>query len=329
MEKQSKNSGPVEPLLTINNAHKKRVTAQAFAPDGESLVSGSDDRTVRRWDVESGNWGRLDGNLHTWGVVAIALSPDGTKVVSVSRGVNVPHKNHCRAVLWDFINDCGRMLAIPDDFPSVCPIFSPDSQLVALKAGTVLLYEAGRGEPAGELPVKTRAYSIAFSPDGKWLAVGRYDGLIEIWDIAKKRKIQTLTGHTGLVQCLAFSPDGNVLASASVTDTPRGWLNNIIRLHADHTIRFWRFPTGEAIGKPVEVGEATTYLTLLADGTWFSFEGDAHGMVRRGKFNSGQRIVKPGNGGISALAISLDGTRLATGDEFGVMRIWRTSDLFE
>ena len=66
-------------------------------------------------------------------------------------------------------------------------------------------------------------YSVAFSPDGKTLALGCYNGLIRVLDVTTGKKIAALTGHTAPVRSLAFSPDGTTLASASNDSTVKLW----------------------------------------------------------------------------------------------------------
>jgi WD40 repeat protein len=65
--------------------------------------------------------------------------------------------------------------------------------------------------------------SLAFSRDGKTLAAGSYEGVIQLWNIASGRQVGTLPGHISFVSSLAFSPDGTALASCSADNTLRIW----------------------------------------------------------------------------------------------------------
>ena len=76
--------------------------------------------------------------------------------------------------------------------------------------GTVILYTVGRGEGGHSLPVR----SVAFNPDGQFLASGSADKTIKIWNFRAKTLERTLPKNSGQVISVAFSPDGKLLASA-------------------------------------------------------------------------------------------------------------------
>ncbi len=65
--------------------------------------------------------------------------------------------------------------------------------------------------------------SVAFSPDGKYLASGSEDKTVKLWSVESHKEITTLQGHSSHVLSVAFSPDGKYLASGSLDRTVKLW----------------------------------------------------------------------------------------------------------
>ena len=73
-----------EPLRAPLDGYQGSVTSIAFSPDGKRIVSGSDDKTIRLWDAETGESLRAPLGKHQGGVMSVAFSPDGKHIVSGS-----------------------------------------------------------------------------------------------------------------------------------------------------------------------------------------------------------------------------------------------------
>lgn len=156
--------------------HTDAINALAFSPDGQLLVSGSDDRTMRLWDLEGNPIGDpIEG--HTDNINAIAFSPDGQMFISASRDRTLR--------LW---GRDGRLIAGPFNghlSNVVAVTFSPDGQYVvsASRDQTLRLWDLN-GEPIGN-PLtghKATASTVLFSHDGQWLLSANSDGLLRRWE---------------------------------------------------------------------------------------------------------------------------------------------------
>jgi RNA polymerase sigma factor (sigma-70 family) len=155
-------------------------------------------------------------------------------------------------------------------------------------------------------------HSVAFSPDGKTLATGEHnDGwqvaTIRLWDVASGAMLKQLQGHTDGVLCLAYSPDGKSLASAS----------------KDGTVRVWDVDRGaERLNLTGHDGEVR-WVTWSPDGKVLASTG-ADGAVRLWDADKGTAVHswKAHVGGASAVAFSPDGKRLASSGADKTTRLW-------
>ena len=66
-------------------------------------------------------------------------------------------------------------------------------------------------------------YSVAFSPDGKYIASGSWDNTIKLWNVETGECLRTFKGHANVVLSVAFSPDGRYIASGSWDSTIKLW----------------------------------------------------------------------------------------------------------
>lgn len=228
--------------------HKDKVNSVAFSPDGELLVSGSEDRTVKIWDVSQGQ------NIETHEPITIqirspvhtvAFHPDGQLIATSGRHamlLDINNQNEIATLrhdnwVWtlDFSRD-GRYLATDDGVETTVKVwdiqrqqiatileghtsdinfvkFSPGGRTLATSSwdGEVRLWSVSNWELLGTLYNNGTA-AIDFAPDGKILASAG-SGEITLWSVVSGEKIATLQGHTGWIRGVAFSADGTILAS--------------------------------------------------------------------------------------------------------------------
>ena len=167
--------------------HRDRVTSVAFDPKGRFLASGSWDKTVRIWEVDTKQ--EVTMLSHTHSVTSVAYDPSGTYLASGSGD---------EIVIWEV---------------------GTQKQVTVLRGHTDYVT------------------SVAFDPSGKYLASGSNDNSVRLWDVKTWKQLAELTSYsqhdatvrsagmdalsqakqTGLVNSVAFDPNGRFLASASVS----------------------------------------------------------------------------------------------------------------
>jgi WD40 repeat protein len=170
-----------------------------FSPDGATLYTGHWERTVRQWDAATGR------PLRTMEGHPAFVPTDISEMTLMRHGP--PRPGHQGPVTALAITPDGKRLISSGDV-------------------TVRIWETVTGRECAVLQ-QARAYALAVSPTGTLLAVATDEPdrrhRIDLWDLPAGRKLASLDGHRGLVQCLAFSPDGRRLVSGSADTTALVW----------------------------------------------------------------------------------------------------------
>ncbi len=198
--------------------HTDLIRSLAFDPDGKRLVSGSTDGTARIWDVVSGK------EVATLPLAPFDLTLESENYVGDAaqkqRKLRLQHERHAR----------GDTAARPITMEAVA--FSPcGSLIVGGMHNEIRVWDATKYELLMAIlpPHECRQpFALTFSSCGRYLASGFwwYAGErapIQLWEVATWEIIATLLGHPTDVQCLAFSPDSTLLASASFDGTILLW----------------------------------------------------------------------------------------------------------
>jgi WD40 repeat protein/tRNA A-37 threonylcarbamoyl transferase component Bud32 len=151
---------------------------------------------------------------------------------------------------------------------------------------------------------------VAFSPDGRRLACDGSANTVRVLDVATRKELHVLRGHTGLVTDVAFSPDGRRLASASF----------------DGTIKVWDVATGGAVFTCRGHKDVVSQVVFRPDGARLASAG-WDGTVRFWDARTGQAVgpVLPHRGRVTGLAVSPGGDRLVSGSSDKTLRVWEAA----
>ncbi len=283
-------------LLRTLGGHSDRVQALAFSGDGDYIASSSQDRTIKLWDVRSGQ------EVHVFQAREmakgdIAFSPDGSLFASPD-------------TIWDV--ESGQVVHSLEPGRQVPgPVaFSPDGSLfaVALANQPIKLWDVAGGQLVRtfERQADNLARSIEFSPDGTLLAAGGNGGTVRLWDVESGQIIGTFEhGTESHIHGVAFSPDGSMLASCST----------------DSTVRLWGVASGQAIWTLAH-GDGLYGVAFSPDGRLLASAG-CDRTVKLWDIASGQLLRSlPHGDEVMAVVFSPDGTMLVSGGYDNLVYLW-------
>jgi WD40 repeat protein len=199
---------------TVRNGYEGSI----FSPDGQTIASVSDDRTVKLWNLK----GELLDTIEVdTSVDSLVFSPDGKAIVSGDENGKVQ--------IW---NLQGKLLHTlqghTDKINNV--IFSPNGKIIASASDDKIikfwnrqgkLLHTLQGHQAG-------VNKLVFSPNGQTIASGSFDDTVRLWNL-KGVLLQTLDGYTGYMKTLEFSLDGQTVISVDADKIVKLW--NITRNH--------------------------------------------------------------------------------------------------
>ncbi|MBX3576193.1 MAG: SEL1-like repeat protein [Rhizobiaceae bacterium] len=321
---------------TLKVMHDEQVNALAFSPDGTHLATSSVDVSTRIWDVRpSVDAARLE---HEYDVYTAAFSADGDQIVSTT--------GDGRILLWDAHSGARTMdIRHSDEALSAFAALSPDGRLLATAStGPAQLWEVATKTRLGEFGEDSTAYSVKFSPDGRFVLTDGADNTVRIWDAATRQEVAR-TVHDDTIVVASFSPDSRRFASAAYDGGVRigtiGTRDEVKLSHGDSVYALMFSPDGKRLitassdGAARIWGSETGSLQLLIDesasvyetafspdGAWVATAA-TDGQVRIRSSTSGAlRLAVKVGGAAYEVSFSADGERILTLSDEGVAQVW-------
>ena len=309
--------------LALLTGHTAQVQRLAFSPDGKTLASTGNDRTLRLWNTQTGEQLTVISERRNlpW---SLAFSPDGTTIVS---GCQTGIIQAWRVATGN------RLITLRGHTDPVETLaFSPDGKTLASAGmgGTVRLWNMDTGEQVRslvrlglantdqEFPTvnQRRAWidTLAFSPDGSTLASGDHHGTVQLWRVDDGKLLSTTKAHTNPISALAFSRDKPILMSVDREGMLHTW-------NASTGAQLSTFTLSGHVGWGFALGFATGGTTLASVG-WAPQDNTVQFWdISRGKELTS--VMLPQSSVANAHAFSPDGEILASAtDNMNIIELW-------
>jgi WD40 repeat protein len=350
-------SGAAMRLGTVRYRQDERIERIAYSPDGRYVVTDNGNLGLQVWDARDGRKvRRLDLDVER--IHDFAFSPDGKTLVAACLGLDrqkrlVVH----RVIFTDFAS--GREIARIEggqDHAALKLAFAPDGKTIATIGDTLRCWDVASGKLSFEADLgRAQLREIAFSPDAASHLVAVSNETVQLWNVIDRREERQLKDPEGASSsCLAFSPDGKLLAKAagfegavqlwrvadgrplerltgknqsihSLAFSPDG--KHLAATGREGHLSIWDLETGEA-SEPFATDD-------LADGP-LAFSPDGRTIATRGgdcvlhfwdRTNGTDRLATPEAhlGTVQALLFLDKGKALVSGSDDHTVRIWDLS----
>ncbi len=288
------------------DGHRQAVFAVSYAPDGNAVLTGSQDSTAILWDLNGHAQMKFRG--HKAPVSGVAFSPDSKKILTSSWDGT--------AKLWNLSGEVIHSYE-PQAGPLTAATFSPDGKFIATThgdgnalmwtiEGTIVQKFIGHTKPTT---------TVVFSPDGRYLFTTSQDMTGRLWTLDGSL-VQEFIGHSGEVYSAAFSPDGQYVVTGSWDQSAILW-----NLKGEKLMAYINQDDDQGV-----MDRGVMSVAFSPDGRYI-LDGSYDFRVRLWSLEG--EVVSTYLGhekAVIGVAFSPDGRNILTGGEDQTAKLWRLQD---
>lgn len=310
-----------EPLI----GHSDWIRSLAFSPDGKTILSGSNDKTVRLWDIETGQLRHLLTG-HQERVKCVGFSPSGQLFLSCSadskvRAWDQTHLSHKKTGDRRYtVKASSSPVTLVNTLP-ISPVTERSIFATGAENGKISIWDLETGEWRRTIQAHTSSVlSLVFSSDGQWLVSGSHNRSIKLWDLdsPSEQPVYVISNaHLNQILSLAINSQRQILVSGG----------------ADRTIKLWDLMTGkERSPKHILEGHSGQVwcVAISSDGTKLA-SASADFTVKLWNAETGELLQTFAGhlGEVRTVTFSPDGKFLASGGDDLEIKLWNLADGIE
>jgi WD40 repeat protein len=316
-------SKPTWDLQQTISAHSDWVRCMSFTPMGDKLVSGSFDKTIKLWQLNTGTAIYTLGD-RLKGVFALAVSPDGKLLASGSRDETIE--------LWNL--ETGTLLRnLSQHQASVRSLaIAPDSKTLISGSfdQTIILWGLPEGIVSKTMIDQEPIAAIALSTDGSFLASTGDDGIVKLWSLATGSKLVESSGNQHCIGSLVISPDSKMIAAGTTDGYLVLWQIVGSDHKSDHDQPQLQLQPTLTLTQTIKAHAGQINACVFSPDSQYIITGSVDGKAKvwykgaDGRFHDKARSILKGDPGRSVMSVAIapSGQLVAIGGADGMIQLW-------